>query len=283
MIITRLQGGLGNQMFQYAIARKLSIKNKDVFKLDLSFYTPGNKRSFDLNGFKIVENIATTEDIRRVKLPYGSVSRLMIEFKTHVLRIFNIGYVPSVLEKKGDIYLDGFWQDERYFADIRETILSDFALKDQLTGAPAMVLEKIKNTDNSVSLHVRRGDYVGEKVTNAYWGTCGSDYYNRAIAILKKNIDSFTLFVFSDDIAWVKENLPFDVPVIYVSGYNTTNCQELTLMAACDHNVIANSSFSWWAAWLNQNPDKVVVAPKRWQLKSPNLSKDIVPNSWIRT
>lgn len=282
MIIIHLSGGLGNQMFQYALGRKMSIKNKDTFKLDQSFYTPGNKRTYELSGFNIIENIVSPEEISHIKLPYGLISKTVTEFKKRILRIFNIEFKPAILEKKGDMYLDGFWQSEQYFTDIRDVLLKDFTLKNTLTGTPALVLEKIKNTSNSVSLHVRRGDYVAESGTNAYWGTLGPDYYNRAITALKNKIGSFSLFVFSDDVEWVKENMHFDYPTIFVSGYNSTNCEELVLMAACEHNIIANSSFSWWGAWLNTNPIKVVVAPKQWQIKAQHRAKDILPNSWIK-
>jgi Glycosyl transferase family 11 len=282
MIIVRLNGGLGNQMFQYALGRKMSIKNGDVLKFDLSVYTPGNKRTYELGGFNIVGMIASPDEIKRIKLPHGLISEIIIWFKKHVLRIFNIEFRAIILDKKGDMYLDGFWQSEKYFLDIRNILLKDFTLKNSLKDSSVMVLEKIKNTSNSVSLHVRRGDYIKEKTTNAYWGTCNPDYYNQAMTVLKNKIGLFTLFVFSDDIGWVKKNMQFNFPTIFVSGYNITNYEELALMASCEHNIIANSSFSWWGAWLNQNPQKIVIAPKQWQIKAKSRAKDIVPNSWIK-
>jgi len=282
MIITHLGGGLGNQMFQYALGRKMSLKNKDIFKLDISAYDVKNPRQYELGHFNIIENIATPEEIRKIKLPYGFFSRLIRSFKARVLRVFNVEFKPHILEKKGNMYLDGFWQTEKYFTDIRENLLKDFSLKNGLKESAAFVAKKIESTTNPVSLHVRRGDYAQDAYTNAYWGTCDPSYYTRTLAFLKNKIGNFTLFIFSDDIDWVKENMTFDMPTVFVSNQTIADYEEIILMSKCSHHIIANSSFSWWGAWLGQNPQKIVLAPKRWQIKSPHRVKDIVPNSWIK-
>lgn len=287
MIITRLNGGLGNQMFQYALGRKMSIKNKDVFKLDVSDYTSKNPRAYGLKHFNIIENIATQEEIRETKLPYGTISKITILLKKRVLRIFNIEFNPKTLEKKGNIYLDGFWQSEKYFNDIDETIRQDFKLRRKMGHSAEIACDNIQKTAIPVSIHIRRGDYVQDAKTNNYHGTCSQAYYEKALAALadklpKKDLEKMHLFAFSDDIEWAKKNLSFPYPTTFVSNPAIPDYEELILMSKCNHHIIANSSFSWWSAWLNPNPQKIVIAPGRWFNTKPGTYKDIVPNSWIK-
>ena len=286
MIITHLEGGLGNQFFQYAIGRKLSLKNKELFKLDLSSYTSKNPRTYGLKRFNIIENIATAKDLRNI-FPIGSVSNFWWKFKKLVLRTINTHLEPHILNKKNNIYLDGFWQSEKYFSDISDTIRQDFKLRKAMSHASEIAYNRIKTTDISVSMHIRRGDYVQDKKTSTYHGICGAEYYEKAIAVLIAKLphDSqkkVNLFVFSDDIDWVKRHSSFAYPVNFVSNPAIPDYEELILMSKCTHHIIANSSFSWWGAWLNPNPQKIVVAPAKWFNAKPSTYKDIVPNSWIK-
>ncbi len=285
MIVVKIHQGLGNQFFQYALARKMSLKNKDNFKLDVSFYVASGldtPREYRLRHFNIIENIATPEEVRRLKLPYGIFSSMYRWFERHVLRVFNIEFKPEVLNKKGDMYLDGLWQSEKYFSDIREVLLKELSLKNPLGVAAAFVADQIKKTASPVSLHVRRGDYVYNPITSRYLGTCSSVYYAEALNLLQKKVETPTLFIFSDEIEWVKENMTFDMPVVFVSDLSIADYEELVLMSMCQHNIIANSTFSWWGAWLNQNPQKIVIAPQQWQRKVQHRTKYIVPYSWTR-
>lgn len=287
MIITHLGGGLGNQLFQYAIGRKMSLKNKDVFKLDISAYDVKNPRAYGLKHFNIIENIASPEEIKKIKLPYGQISRYIRGFKSRILRIKNIRFKPHVLNKNGDVYIDGFWQSEKYFIDIASTIRQDFKLRHKMGHSAEIAYEDIRKTAVPVSLHVRRGDYVQDKKTTQYHGGCSPEYYKKALDILKKKLGGdadgkIRLFVFSDDIEWVRKNMSFPYPTTFVSNPAIPDYEELILMSRCAHHIIANSSFSWWGAWLNPSSQKIVIAPERWFNTSQSIYRDVVPSSWIK-
>jgi hypothetical protein len=285
MVITKLIGGLGNQMFQYAIGIGLAKRNNDVLKLDITgfghqegFATP---RKYALNCFNIEENFATKEEIMRFKYGNYLSSKLKLPSRKTYVREKRINYFDeNVYNHQGDTYLEGYWQTEKYFADIRKTIVSDFSLRDEKDLDKALLAD-VANS-NSVSLHVRRGDYVSDKGTNQFHGVCGLPYYLEAIAYLKEKISKPTLYVFSDDIRWVKENLKTDLQIKYVSNGQIKDYEELILMSKCKHNIIANSSFSWWGAWLNGNPNKIVIAPKKWFANEKANSPDMVPGSWLK-
>jgi hypothetical protein len=198
-----------------------------------------------------------------------------------VLKQHHVGFEPNILRKKGDMYLDGYWQSDRYFADIADTIRQDFSLRQPLEVSHNEIVKKVA-TGPSVSLHVRRGDYVSNATNQAYWETCSPAYYERALAVLEEKIGTFTTYVFSDDPDWVKDNIKISTPAHYVSEYGLADYQEVILMSKCDHHIIANSSFSWWGAWLNPRKDKVVIAPQKWTTVKPEQHKDITPANWIR-
>ena len=287
MIIVKLNGGLGNQMFQYALGRKMSLKNRDVFKLDTSLFTEKNTRHYALGGFNIIENIANKNDIRRVKLPYGPISAISIAFKKKVFRKFNIGFDQSMTEKKRDLYLDGFWQSEKYFDDIASVIREDFRLRSKMSHSAEIVLDSILKESVPVSVHIRRGDYASDSKTNRYHGVLSPEYYKKAFAALSDRLPEndarkIHFFVFSDDVNWVKNNVSFPYPATFISNPSISAHEEMTLMSKCAYHIVANSSFSWWGAWLNSNPKKVVIAPKKWFNTRPSTYKDIVPNSWIK-
>jgi len=159
-------------------------------------------------------------------------------------------------------------------------LLEEFTLNSALS-FDASNLEKTISETIAVSLHVRRGDYVKNPQVLKEFGICSIDYYKRAIKHIEDSVDSPTYFVFSDDLAWVKKNLPVGEKVVYIQGENITDTEELTLMSKCKHNIIANSTFSWWGAWLNQNSNKIVVAPTPWFETQP-YDKDLILKSWIQ-
>jgi hypothetical protein len=180
---------------------------------------------------------------------------------------------------KESVYLSGVWQSEKYFRDYEKNIRKEITLKN----APSPEFERMKRqiTQNqSVSIHVRRGDYVTKAKTNSLHGTCSPEYYRLAIKEISNNLTSPTFFIFTDDVTWTKENLQIKQNNIYVSGNKFSNAEELILMSMCQHNIIANSTFSWWAAWLNTNPHKVVIAPKQWFATSTIDTKDLIPPNW---
>jgi hypothetical protein len=289
MIITKLKGGLGNQMFQYACGRALSLRNKDQLKLDISGYErqgTDTPRSYSLSHFKIKETtIATPGEISKIAFSIKDMLRRKL------LRDFNIGWKKNIILKKGDIYLDGFWQTEKYFSDVGDAIKKEFTLTNPLGKNAAAIAEMISSEQSaqstpSVSVHIRRGDVARDAATNPYFGCTPPEYYSRALQYLAERIKNFRVFVFSDDIEWVTKNIAIPYPTTYVSSNDPArqipDYEELALMSLCDHNIIANSSFSWWGAWLNPRMDKIVIAPKKWIQRGEKIHKDTVPPSWIR-
>ncbi|MFH1461878.1 MAG: alpha-1,2-fucosyltransferase [bacterium] len=284
MIITKLQGGLGNQMFQYAIGRFLAQKNKTELKLDLSFYCNKQnepQRIYSLENFNIKENIATQkeiEDFEKYKNKSGWKHFFYKSFFTNdsiYVKEKQFNFDPKVLKTYDNSYLDGYWQNEKYFKSIENIIRENFTLKNKLPDNLQNILTKIKNP-NSISLHIRRGDYVNKENYNVL----PIEYYNEAIKIITEKNSDIHLFIFSDDIVWAKNNLNTEFPITFI--YGNKDYQDLILMSLCKHNIIANSSFSWWGAWLNSNPNKIVIAPKKWFNKTEINTEDLIPKSWIK-
>ncbi len=269
-------------MFQYAFGKRMAIQNNDILKLDIAGLqqtSTETKRDYALGAFAIDAEIAGHGETTRIKYPYGLLSKVARFIHAKVFRKFYVQYDHSITTQTGDLYLDGFFQDQRYFKDIEGTIRKEFILKEQMSEPARKVAEKIAASENSASIHIRRGDYVTDAKANAHHGTCGPEYYAEAFKVLRNKVGPCTFFVFSDDIDWVKENMNLE-NATYVSSPEIRDYEELILMSLCSHNVIANSSFSWWGAWLNANPEKIVIAPHRWTAKSSN--NDIIPSSWIK-
>ncbi len=308
MIIIQLKGGLGNQLFQYACGRALMLRQKAIghdsqqLGLDITGYNRDNgadtPRKYSLNFFNIHADLATPLQIQRLKYPYGIISKVLRFIWIKVLRQGNPPFRKYIFYTERNVYLDGFFQTEKYFIDFETEIRRDLTLRNPLNAQARNISDTIRNTPRSISLHVRRGDYVSDTKTNEHHGTCGAEYYTDALEYLTSRIDSSLslndlspghqdsslvhIFVFSDDIEWVKTNMPLKYPATYVSSPEIPDYEELILMSECKHNIIANSSFSWWGAWLNENPSKIVIAPKRW-IKGNDIDyKDICPTSWIR-
>ncbi len=284
MIIVNLTGGLGNQMFQYALGRALSQMNNDVLKLDTENLSRATEigniyRSFSLSDFMIIDSLATKQEINEFKYPYGLFSKLSILVKRKILRQFNVVFDQKILKLAGHQYLDGYWQSPKYFENIRETLLNDFQLKEPLPES-GKILEVEVVSNNSIAIHVRRGDYINNSRVLDEYGACSISYYQKAITeVIKTNPDG-CFYIFSDDIDWAKSNLSIaDKPVVFVEEKSLSDSQELYLMSKCKHNIIANSSFSWWSAWLNQNPNKIVIAPTPWFDKVP-YDENLIPASW---
>jgi hypothetical protein len=188
---------------------------------------------------------------------------------------------PTVFKLPKNVYLKGYWQTEKYFADIRNILLQDFSLKREINPNCQQFIQKITNC-NSVSLHIRRGDYAENQNLNRIHGLCSLDYYQTSVNYLKKQIKEPHFFLFSDDPEWVKENLAIEDQTTIVSGNNFADYEDLFLMSLCQHNIIANSSFSWWAAWLNRNSDKIVCTPKQWFAVKSRNTQDLIPSNWRR-
>lgn len=285
MIIVNLKGGLGNQMFQYALGRHLAYKNGTILKLDTTSLSKAKEigniyRPFDLDKFNIQNEQATAEEVRALHYPYGLISKLKNILERKILRKTFVEFDENVLGLKDNAYLDGYWQSPRYFEAIRATLLTEFTLKNPLSPSGQTLRDRITNSI-SVSLHVRRGDYVANKRVLKENGVCSVDYYKKAIETISSKVNNPTFFVFSDDIEWVKVNLSVPANSVFMADETITAPEELFLMNQCQHNIIANSSFSWWGAWLNQNPNKIVIAPTPW-FDTIKYDKNLLPESWIQ-
>ena len=282
MIITKLIGGLGNQMFQYAVGRYLAYKNQTALKLDISSYKSDKKRHYSLDCFNIIENFALSSEIARFKK--RGISRLMEKFKPYYRHSFieeasNPCFDPSVLKISDNAYLEGYWQSEKYFKEIENIIHQEFTLKPKQQNATDKKLLQIIEKTESVAIHIRRKDYI---LSKTHW-VCPLNYYYSAIKKLAKVAKNPHFFIFSDDIEWAKNNLELNYPVTFVSKPGETkDYEEIILISKCKHQIIANSSFSWWGAWLNKSPDKIVIAPQKW-FNDPNRNtKDLIPKQWIK-
>lgn len=253
MIISRISGGIGNQLFMYAAGRRLAHKLNTNFKLDITNYERNKFQSYVLNLFNVSENLATPEEIQRLKnLRQGTAIGTEKD-------VFAGKFMPEVLNYPDDVYLHGCWENEKYFADVADILRREFTLKNPLSAAAQRWKEKILSCECSVSMHIRHGDFV---YFNAdIFALVPLDYYHECISRLKQQYKNFTVFVFSNNLKWCKENLRLDVPTEFVEGDGLQDVEELYLMSLCRHNIIANSTFSWWGAWLNQNPDKKVFVP----------------------
>ncbi len=287
MIIVNLKGGLGNQMFQYALGKRLALQNSNELKLHIEGLARANEigniyRPFSLEKFNIEKNICTDEETRRLKYPYGIFSKGWRYFSTKLLRRANVLFDPNILTWRGDIFLDGYWQSPKYFADIRDTLCQEFTLKEE-SETVQQYRQRIRETD-SVAIHVRRGDYVSSPTVLRRFGVCSLPYYQNAIQYVLTNVSTSVstphFFIFSDDIDWVKANLNISDTAVFISSPELSDADELYLMSQAKHNIIANSSFSWWAAWLNQNPAKIVVAPTPW-FDRAKYDASLIPSTWI--
>ena len=279
MIIVRLNGGLGNQMFQYAAGRAAAIRVSDKLKLDVSTFEKINTntpRSYALGVFNIVENFAPPNEILGLTPSFFS-KKFGFPKKSYLFE--KEGSLSSLSNIPKDAYLDGYWQSEKYFKDKEDFVRADFTPKNPLSSSALKMQTNIQKV-NAISVHIRRGDYAQNPITHAYHGTCSPEYYQKAISYIREKIINPSFFVFSDDIMWVKENISFEnEPTFYVSDYNIHDYEELLLMSTCKHHIIANSTFSWWGAWLNPSKNKIVIAPQKWSIK--NNPENIVPSSWL--
>lgn len=290
MITIRLSGGLGNQMFEYAAARALALRNGTEVRLDLAYLldrTPRpwpfriTFREYELDIFLVAGTIAKKRETplwflgmpgtaldmlyRRIFKPRGTERQFQFD--------------PSFLTLPDGTYLDGHWQSPKYFAGYEDVIRADFTFQDEMPDATRMLGDKIAE-EESVCVHVRRADFIGSNHE-----ICDKAYYDRGIAELGKRTQIEKIYVFSDDTAWCKKHISFGAISVVVVGEEYAgrkNSGHLYLMQKCRHFVIANSSFSWWAAWLAHHAEKIVIAPRRWFRDERVDSSDIAPPEWIR-
>jgi Glycosyl transferase family 11 len=282
MIIIRIIGGLGNQLFQYAAARCLAEMRGTEVKLDVTGFQDYQLRNFDLKELHTKSSIATQQEVNELK-PNGRLQRIQSYITPYNKRKFYkqpfFHFDPHFHQLGNKVYLQGFFQSERYFASIQFLLRKELQVKEEhLSGVQNLVTTL--QTKNSVALHIRRGDYKNEEALH-YHGIVPISYYQQAIALLQQRVTNPHFYIFSDDGHWVKENLRLENATIISGIHSKTHFEDLYLMSQCQHNIIANSSFSWWGAWLNDNPDKIVIAPKQWFNEGPKDTQDLYPSGWI--
>lgn len=286
MIAFRAQGGLGNQLFQYASARRLAIRHGCQLVVDHHWFDhprPGETpRSLELNRYSVVMRLATPFELLRWTPLRARWGRYLKPFMPmNLVREQGYDVNREALLAPVNSYLSGFWQSEVYFIDIREQLLQELMPITPPGSEDLAMIDRIQHGE-SISVHVRRGDYVSLASASAYHGLCTLDYYRKAIAYVAERVPSPTLFVFSDDPEWTKANLKLPFLTYYVDHNPSERAfQDLRLMSLCRHHILANSSFSWWGAWLSRSADGLVITPERWYAMD-RPTPDLIPSRWIR-
>lgn len=267
MIIVRLRGGLGNQCFQYAVGRHLAEIHHSEFKIDISGYENYKPHKYCLNHFNITAKYATADDVAGLR----QVKEKHFHFDPEVLLLFD------------GICFEGYCQSEKYFVGISDIIHQELSVKYPLSGKNKEMAEQILSSA-AVGVHIRRADYMPNTYAEQLFEPCSLDYYMSAVKHIAEAARDPHFFIFTDDKTWARENfrLPYPVTLVNHNGPDK-NYEDMRLMSLCKHNIIANSSFSWWGAWLNKNPGKIVFAPKKWFTdKARSSPKDIIPEAWLR-
>ena len=309
MIIVKLIGGLGNQLFQYAAGLHLAKCKNTELKIDIGILggtTPNDvtPREVELDLFQTNLVFASKNEIDSFKQWSGNAYLrflqrkfpLAISFFIKLMSRFYRGnslpkmyiaesgfrYMKSYKHLPDNVYLEGFWQSEKYFLEIRDLLLKEFIPKVKMSEVNLEILNRI-NKVNSISIHFRRGDFITNKNASNFHGALPLEYYEKAVTEIISHVANPEFFIFSDDANWVKENFKIDYPVTFVmhnSGRDSV--YDMVLMSNCKHNIIANSSFSWWGGWMNTNENKMVISPKQWFKDETIDTSDLIPSDWIR-
>ncbi|MFN4144606.1 MAG: alpha-1,2-fucosyltransferase [Runella sp.] len=270
MIIVKLRGGLGNQLFQYALGRRLSLEYQTNLLLDTSAlgrFSWWTYRVYSLDAFSMKAEMISKAILQKSKWAYFKESHFHFD--------------PQVLTLRPPIYLDGYWQSERYFEPISNLLRQDLTLRKPLSDMGLQMEHHIKTQSQSVAIHLRRGDYTRFSLANRFLKPCPLEYYEKAVCFLATQMTSeATFFVFSDDIPWAKKYFKWLKQVYFVEGL--TAIEDLWLLSLCNHQIISNSTFGWWGAWLNPNPYKTVIAPQKWFSRGDHNTNDLIPSAWIK-
>ncbi|MBP1874247.1 hypothetical protein J2Z19_003971 [Ensifer adhaerens] len=287
MIITRILGGLGNQMFQYAAGRSLASASGQTLKLDLTEMQRYKTWAFGLEQFAIQAESARPDEVpaKPGRGLFNKVkSRLLPKTSPCLIAKERANtFDAAILDLRGPVHLQGYWQTEKYFASVADVIRKEFGLRAPFSAARQEVLQQVRAADAPVSVHVRRGDYVSNPSANSIHGTCEPEWYAEAMRQMAARFDNPSFFVFSDDPAWARANLPSWPSMIFVEPQaDGQDGEDMHLMAACRAHIIANSTFSWWGAWLNPNVEKHVIAPAQWFRSKDHDASDILPATWQR-
>ncbi len=294
MIIVKLMGGLGNQMFQYAAGRRVALRHKTELKFDLSFLNdppPGDtKREYELHHLNVKGEIAGAEEVRELKgRGVSPFTRVVNRFKSRmglgvsnssIIRESHFHYDGRFHDAPDNVYLEGYFQSERYFADIADIVGDELSVKSPLEGKNLEMAKAIESV-NGVSVHIRRSDFVTDGKTNRFHGVLSLEYYERCVKALAERVKDPHFFLFSDDWEWVREHFhpPYDTTLVDINSKEEGH-EDMRLMSMCAHHIVANSSFSWWGAWLNRKEGKRVYAPKKWFAVDHMDTRDLFPDGW---
>lgn len=305
MIVVKLIGGLGNQMFQYAFALSLAKKNSVQVKIDTTSYGNNPNRVYELGNFNVTADLAKKDELRQfydrnllARTKYAVKRRIKNEPQLITEDGFSFdrgslyaepgskagAYDPKILNKRISdyTYVVGFWQKWAYVEPVEKELRSQFTYKKPATGKNRALLSDI-DSSNSVSLHIRRGDYVSDAAAAAALGMPTQEYYKKAVELVVSKVKNPVFYIFSDDPDWCRANIKYPYPMVIVDNNPPDKGHEdLRLISSCKHNIMANSSFSWWGAWLNDNPEKIVIGPSRW-FKDPMFDMEgIFAPDWIQ-
>jgi hypothetical protein len=291
MIVVKLQGGLGNQMFQYACAKMLATKYEISLKVDLDFLldrTPRENfvfRNYDLDIFILNPPIISVEEkTKLLRKPSNLLQRFIKpNYITFVEKQFN--FDEKVMNLGPNTYLDGYFQSEKYFASIKDEIKKEFTFRNKFSELEKSLYDEIKSK-NAICVNFRRADYVNLQVSADMHGIVEMEFYHHAINEIATKVDNPTFYVFSDEITWCQQNFSIDYPCTFVDyRYKGEKfASYFQLMIACKHFIIPNSTFAWWAAWLSESNETIVITPRKWFANEVMQAQaiDIIPDRWIK-
>lgn len=291
MIIVNIAGGLGNQLYQYAFGRTLAVKLNVPLKLAIMNAASQNPRPYRLKHFNIQEDFATPEDLLNIRKQPTLAERLglkPIHRRSIVIEPENWfnPFNPGLLEIRDNSYIEGYWQSEKYFSEIGGLLRTEFTLRLPPDANNQHIADSMQNVD-SVSIHVRRGDYLTRPTAVKKFSECSIEYYRSAVEKISSKVANPHFFVFSDDHQWLRENIILDYPttIVDLNGPHQ-DYLDLWLMTMCRHHINANSTFSWWGAWLANHSKGMVICPKRWfnlsREENDRDAKDRIPPDWLR-
>lgn len=284
-VAIKIRGGLGNQLFQYAAAKSIALDNDSKLFLDVGWFNSNQERIYELPNFNIQydEKVFFSKAYNFIFkkyafLRYDNNAKMLL----NIFKEKSLNFQSEVQKIKSSIYLDGYFQSEKYFIRHENEIRKNLQFSVGVCDGESIFEDQISESE-SVSIHIRRGDYVTNKEVADFHGLLEMDYYNQSIDFIKSKVEKPVFFVFTDDPDWVVENFSRRLAFTLVRHNQAVNAgiRDLRLMSLCKHNIIANSSFSWWGSWLNVNHKKIVISPKKWFKKS-ETPPDLIPSTWMQ-
>ena len=275
IVMVRLLGGLANQLFQYSMGRALAIRTGSLLRFDTRDLDDDILRNYALHQFNIKGQAASLSELDYFRaIGAGERYQLLAE------KSFRFQVEATLAE--APVYAQGYWQSERYFESIEQVLRRDLTLTRGFSQEGASLVREIRSHRSSVSVHIRRGDYVTNPTTNAFHGCVSSDYVHRAMELMLKRYEDAVFYVFTDDLNWARENINHASNSVFIAErIMTTDGEELSIMGSCQHHILSNSSYSWWGAWLNPRRTKLVVAPTPWFRSTDVDPQDLYCANWV--